>query len=96
MFVLKLWPCALHFREGRGLDAWTPGVVLLKRDGWRFIKLLSGLFALGAGDRFDGAERSVEPGLFGGLHLVESQTQMMLQVLFRKEGGEGTQKKQFI
>ena len=49
---------------------------------------LGGFLALGPGNGLDGAERSVEPGLLSSLHLVESQAQVMLQVL---EGGrEGT------
>lgn len=46
---------------------------------------LGGLLALRASDRFDGAERAVEPGLLGGLHLIESQTQVVLQVLNEEE-----------
>lgn len=42
---------------------------------------LGGLFALGPSDGFDGAQGSVEPGLLGGLNLIESLTQMVLQVL---------------
>lgn len=42
---------------------------------------LGGLFALGPSDGLDGAQGSVEPGLLGGLNLIESQTQMVLQVL---------------
>lgn len=45
---------------------------------------LGGLFALGPSDGLDGAQGSVEPGLLGGLDLIEGQTQMVLQVL---EGG---------
>lgn len=39
------------------------------------------LLALGSGDGLDGAEGPVEPGLLGSLHLVESQTQVVLQIL---------------
>ncbi len=46
---------------------------------------LGGLLALGPGDGLDRAERSVEPGLLGSLHLVEGQTQMVLQVLNKEE-----------
>lgn len=42
---------------------------------------LGGLLALVPRDGLDGAERSVEPGLLGGLHLVQGQTQVVLQVL---------------
>lgn len=47
--------------------------------------MLGGLLALGPSDGLDGAERSVEPGLLGGLHLVEGQTQVVFQVLFEEE-----------
>lgn len=46
---------------------------------------LGGLLALGPSDSLDGAECSVEPGLLGGLNLVEGQTQVVLQVLIREE-----------
>lgn len=46
---------------------------------------LGGLLALGPSDGLDGAERPVEPGLLGGLHLVESQPQMVLQVLIEEQ-----------
>ena len=46
---------------------------------------LGGLLALGTSDGFDGAERSVEPGLFGSLHLVEGQTQVVFQILIEEE-----------
>lgn len=46
---------------------------------------LGGLFALGPSDSLDGAQGSVEPGLLGGLNLVEGQTQMVLQVLKGEE-----------
>lgn len=49
---------------------------------------LGGLFALGPSDGLDGAQGSVEPGLLGGLNLIESQTQMVFQVL--KTGTEIT------
>lgn len=45
---------------------------------------LGGVLPLGPGDGLDRAERSVEPGLLGGLHLIQSQTQMVLQVLTRE------------
>lgn len=46
---------------------------------------LGGLFALGPSDSLDGAQGSVEPGLLGGLNLIEGQTQMVLQVLKGEE-----------
>ena len=46
---------------------------------------LGGLLPLGPSDGLDGAERSVEPGLLGGLHFVEGQTQVVLQVLIEEE-----------
>lgn len=46
---------------------------------------LGGLFALGPSDGLDGAQGPVEPGLLGGLDLVEGQTQVVLQVLKRQE-----------
>lgn len=46
---------------------------------------LGGLLPLGPSDGLDGAERSVEPGLLGGLHLVEGQTEVVLQVLIEEE-----------
>lgn len=46
---------------------------------------LGGLLALGPSDSLDRAERSVEPGLLGGLNLVEGQTQVVLQVLIKEE-----------
>lgn len=46
---------------------------------------LGGLFALGPSDGLDGAQGSVEPGLLGGLNLIEGQTQMVLQVLQGEE-----------
>lgn len=46
---------------------------------------LGGLLALGPRDGLDGAERAVEPGLLGGLHFVEGQTQVVLQVLMAQE-----------
>lgn len=49
---------------------------------------LGGLFALGPSYRLDGAERSVEPGLLGGLYFVEGQTQVVLQVLIEEEREE--------
>lgn len=48
--------------------------------GWMVVGL-SGLLALGPGDSFNGAERSVKPGLLGCLHLIEGQTQVVLEVL---------------
>lgn len=41
--------------------------------------------SLGPRGGFDGAERSVEPGLLGGLNLVNSEAQMVLQVLLGTE-----------
>lgn len=49
---------------------------------------LGGLLALGPSDGFNGAERSVKPGLLGSLHLVEGQTQVVLQVLVEVEREE--------
>lgn len=49
---------------------------------------LGGLLALGPSDGFDGAEGSVEPGLLGGLDLVEGQTQVVLQVLNQQQREE--------
>lgn len=46
---------------------------------------LGGLLALGPSDGLDGAERSVEPGLLGSLHLVEGQAEVVLQVLIEEE-----------
>lgn len=46
---------------------------------------LGGLLALGPGDGLNGAERPVEPGLLGSLHLVEGQAQVVLQVLVKEE-----------
>lgn len=46
---------------------------------------LGGLFALGPSDSLDGAQGSVEPGLLGGLDLIEGQTQVVLQVLQGEE-----------
>lgn len=39
------------------------------------------LLALSTSDGLDGTKCSVEPGLLGSLHLIQSQTQMVLQVL---------------
>lgn len=58
-------------------------MVWVRLGGW--VIRLGGLLALGPSDGFDGAERSIEPGLLGGLHLVESQTQVVLQVLIEEE-----------
>lgn len=49
---------------------------------------LGGLLALGPSDSFDGAERSVEPGLLGGLDLIEGQTEVVFQVLNQEEREE--------
>lgn len=46
---------------------------------------LSGLLALVPSDGFNGAERSVKPGLLSSLHLVEGQTQVVFQVLVEVE-----------
>lgn len=53
--------------------------------GWIGNVRLGGLLALGPSDGFDGAECAVEPGLLGGLHLIESQTQVVLQILDERE-----------
>lgn len=66
-------------RFQRGGLHWTPDMVWIKPDDG--VIRLGGLFALGPSDRLDGAERSVEPGLLGGLYLIKGQTQVVLQVL---------------
>lgn len=57
-------------------------MVWVKLDNW--VVRLGGLLPLGSSDGLDGAECSVEPGLLGGLHLVEGQTQVVLQVLIEE------------
>lgn len=58
----------------------TPDVDVGKK--WMVVSSrLGGFFALRPGDRLDGAERSVEPGLLSGLDFIQSQTQVVLQVL---------------
>lgn len=47
----------------------TPEMVWVKLDDG--VIRLGGLLALCPSDGLDGAERSVEPGLLGGLHLVQ-------------------------
>lgn len=46
---------------------------------------LGGLLALAPSHRLDGAQGPVEPGLLGGLDLVQGHAQLVLQVLERHE-----------